>query len=273
MSAGNVRCYLCGSTQLELIVDIRQKPARETDFGIAPDAYDRQVYQCSRCTVYVNVQDMLGTDIYGREYNQATYSLKLLDTFNRIRSLPEAQSDNKQRVRRVMELNARNGRSPQDTHVLDIGSGLCVFLAELKDHGFYCYAIDPDPLSAQHALAHAGVDGAHAGTLDTFLSDQKFDLIALNKVLEHVPDPVRMLKQAKSFLSPGGFVYIELPDGDGALRNGDAVGREEFYIEHFTIFTPDSMSKLASLSGFVVREMKQIHEPSDKYSIYSFLSL
>ncbi len=219
MNANKTQCYLCGSEKRELIVDIRQKPARETDFGVAQNAYTRQVYQCLNCSVFFNIQDMLGTDIYGQQYNQATYSRKLLETFSRIRSLPEAQSDNKQRIRRIMNFNSRARREPKNTRILDVGSGLCVFLAELKDHGYQCYAIDPDPVSAQHALDHAKVDGVHAGTLDDFSSDQKFEIITFNKVLEHVPDPLRVLEKAKSFLVPGGFIYVELPDAEMAIKN------------------------------------------------------
>lgn len=267
----SVRCYLCGSERNELVVDIRSKPARETDFGIPLEAYSRQVYHCIDCSVYFNAQNMLGSEIYGQQYNQATYSHKLFENFARIRKLPEDQSDNKQRIRRIMGFISLTGRKPQSTRILDVGSGLCVFLAELKDHGFQCYAIDPDPLSARHALEHAKVDGAHAGTLDNFSSDQKFDVITFNKVLEHVPDPVRVLKMAIEFLSPGGFIYVELPDGESVLQNANAVDREEFYIQHFTIFTPGAFDILARSSGLRANVIQQIHEPSGKYTLYSFL--
>jgi hypothetical protein len=84
---------------------------------------------------------------------------------------------------------------------------------------------------------------------------------------------VRVLEKAKSFAAPRGLIYVELPDGDGALKHGNTVDREEFYIEHFTIFTPTSLKFLAENSTLSVLDIRQIHEPSDKYSIYAFLSL
>jgi SAM-dependent methyltransferase len=265
------RCYLCGGTHLALVSDIRRKPLRETDFGILPENYSRQVYQCPSCSVYLNIQRMIGPEIYANTYNAATYRRNLQANYARIRALPEESSDNKQRVRRVMEFNAQLGRAPADTRVLDVGSGLCVFLGELKTHGFHCYCLDPDPLSVQHALERVKVDGAHVGTLDDYPDNQQFDIITFNKVLEHVPEPTRALTQAKRLLTPNGFVYIELPDAEGALRVGGAVEREEFYIEHYTIFTSAAISFLSQAAGFRCLEMTQIHEPSDKYTLYGFL--
>ena len=263
-------CFLCGSNSAALVADIRTKPARETDFGVSGN-YSRQVYQCRACSVYYNVQQMLDAGIYTDAYNLATYQRNLAETYDRIWNLPEDRSDNKQRVKRVIEFNERAGRFLSQTSVLDVGSGICVFLGEMKERGFYCYSIDPAELSTRHAIEHAKVDGAHAGTLDDFQTDQRFDIIAFNKVLEHVPDPIRVLSRAKQFLSERGFIYVELPDAAGALENGDAIQREEFYIEHFTIFTLRSLNYLAEASGLRVVESRSIHEPSDKYTLYAFL--
>jgi SAM-dependent methyltransferase len=264
-------CFVCGSPEAALIADIRRKPAGETDFGISPEAYHRCVYRCQTCSVYYNVQHMVQADIYIQSYNAATYNGDLYKNYLRIRSLPDDKSDNKQRVRRVIDYQARRGRGAPQTSVLDVGSGLCVFLGELKERGFVCYCIDPDPHSARHALEHVHVDSVHCGTLDDYRPERAFDIITFNKVLEHVADPIRPLKLAKRLLERGGLIYIEVPDGEAAMRNGDAIDREEFYIEHFTIFTPSSLQYLIKAAGLRSLEMARIHEPSDKFTLYAFV--
>ena len=72
------------------------------------------------------------------------------------------------------------------------------------------------------------VDEAFHGTLFEFKSNRKFNLITFNKVLEHVDNPVEILKKSKDYLKPNGFVYIELPDGDNALKSEGIINREEF---------------------------------------------
>jgi 2-polyprenyl-3-methyl-5-hydroxy-6-metoxy-1,4-benzoquinol methylase len=115
-----------------------------------------------------------------------------------------------------------------------------------------------------------GVKAIHAD----FLKDDgfgRFDLIAFNKVLEHVPEPVAMLRKGARYLEPGGFVHVELPDAEGAAREG--FGREEFFIEHLHIFTAASFSLLVERAGFRLAALEQVREPSSKCTLRGFAHL
>ncbi len=267
-------CTLCGSDSAQLVNTLKEKPAKETDFGIPDGDYLRMIYQCSTCSVYFSRHALLADGLYSSRYNEATYARDLLTTYKRIRALPEAESDNKQRVRRVVEFHAKSGKPPNESHMLDVGSGLCVFLAEMSEHGFHCHAVDPDKNAVAHAIRHAGVEHGHAGVLGDFDPNGRlFDVITFNKVLEHVVDPIRLLKLSASFLMNRGFVYLELPDGEAALRHDDIERREEFYIEHETTFTQESTRWLIRQAGLQVAMLQSIHEPSDKYTVYAFATL
>jgi 2-polyprenyl-3-methyl-5-hydroxy-6-metoxy-1,4-benzoquinol methylase len=266
-------CYLCESNDSILIADLRQKPAGETDFQIPVGQYQRAIYQCQNCSVYFSVHRHLTSGFYEGSYNAATYQHSLREKYMKIRNLSFERSDNKQRVRRLTNFYDERGISYSKVHVLDVGSGLCVFGGELKDLGFTCSVIDPDPLAAQHAIENAHINGAHTGTLADFATEFCFDLISFNKVLEHVPDPVVTLQQAIPFLSNDGVVYIEVPDGEHALQNGAVIDREEFYIEHFTVFTAHSLKHLTETAGLRPIKYAAIHEPSDKYTLYGFYEI
>ena len=272
-SSNAPRCFLCGGGRLTDYAVIAQKPARETDFYIKPEDYLRRIMVCRDCGVFVNLHAYDLDHLYKGVYNQATYGDQVHNTYLKIRSYPQENSINKQRIKRVVGFLKEKRKGPQNTNVLDVGSGLCVFPGELKDRGFKCTCIDPDPSSVQHALDHVKVDGAFCGTLADYSSDQKFGLIAFNKVLEHIKDPVAVLADAKRLLAEDGYVYIELPDATGALKNGKIEGREEFYMEHYTVFTEASVRFLANRSGYEAVDVQAIHEPGDKYTLYAFLKL
>ena len=263
-------CYLCGAMNSTFIAKVDKKPERENDFGILPENYLRFIYKCRDCSVYFNLHENIEDGFYADAYNKAVYNHKLLDKYTQIINLPEEKSDNRQRVQRIVQFCDQMGLSYRNVKVLDIGSGLCVFLGVLKEFGFLCHCFDPDPIAVDHAVSNVKIKG-YTGTLDDFEPEEKFDIVTFNKVLEHVNDPIGMLKKAKNMLTKSGVVYVELPDGDSALKHGNAVEREEFYIEHLMVFNKDSIEYLSRKTGYDILKVESIHEPSDKFTIYAFL--
>jgi hypothetical protein len=153
--------------------------------------------------------------------------------------------------------------------VLDVGSGLCVFLHRLKaETGWNCTALDPDPRAAAHARERVGVN-AVCGDFMRLNDLGRYDIITFNKVLEHVLDPVAMLARSHEYLARGGFVYVELPDGEAA--GADSFGREEFFIDHHHVFSMQSIRTLAVRAGFDVIGTERLREPSSKYTLRAFL--
>ena len=264
-------CLVCGTPDPIPVVTIDSPPAGEKDYGIPPGRYRRTISRCRECGAYLNPAGLIPADYYTGGYNEATYAGEMLRSFTRIRSLPPEQSDNKQRARRIAAHLTERHLTPAETRILDVGSGLCVFLAELAPLGYSCWCVDPDPRAVAHAREHAGVAGGHAGTLDTFAPGEGFDLVTFNKVLEHVPDPARLLRQARALLRPGGAIYVELPDADLALRHGTAADRQEFFAEHLAVYNRSSLERLAAGADLVAADVTSLHEPSGKCTIFAFL--
>ncbi len=265
-----VTCRLCGAAGGTLRFELHEKPPGETEFGIDARRYFRRIYECDRCGVYFNIHELLRNGFYSGSYNEAVYRRNLADKFREIMGLPPERSDNKQRVGRILRFCGQKGLDFLETRVLDVGSGLCVFLAEMAKHGFHCFCVDPDPVAVRHAITVAGVEEGHTGTLDDLTLDEAFDLITFNKVLEHVQDPIRQLVRAQEFLKPDGFIYIELPDGHGALRRGRVSEREEFFVEHVTVFNRRSVQYLIEAAGLRCLDSDAILDPSGKCTLFAF---
>ena len=95
-----------------------------------------------------------------------------------------------------------------------------------------------------------------------------FDLVTLNKVLEHVRGPITMLKRAHTLLREGGTVYVEVPDGERAAADGP--GREEFFVEHVCAFSEASLGLALERAGLVERRVESVRDPSGKYTLVAF---
>jgi SAM-dependent methyltransferase len=263
-------CRLC-SGPLATAFRYDARPEGETEFGIPPERYRRSYAQCSTCGLFAADLGELDLDeLYAGAYVDATYSAEGVGaTFDRIMALAPERSDNAGRVARVADRLAA-----PDARILDVGSGLGVFPAALKRQGFHgVVALDPDERAVEHTRSHAGVDAV----LGDFMASGElglgcFALVTLNKVLEHVADPVAMLARVHDHLEPGGSVYVELPDGEAAARDPDGQGREEFFIEHLWVFGPASLAILARRAGFDLERLERLREPSGKYTVYAFLT-
>ena len=274
MKKGNLKsCFLCNGSSMETKKNILKRPLKETDFLISNTQYNRTIRKCKACGIFLNQYEYDLNSLYKKVYNERKYANNLRKHFDNIISLPYSKSDNKQRIERINNYLIKKSKSLKDMSVLDIGSGLCVFLAELKKYCKSVTCIDPSANAINHAKNYVGIENSIKGNFDNLILNKKYDLITLNKVLEHLKNPNDILQKAKSMLNPNGYIYVEVPDGDNASKKVGFINREEFFIEHYTIFNLVSFNYLARKAKLNIDEVESIHEPSDKYTIYGFLSI
>lgn len=264
--SGVPECPCCGSADLRDGFAYETPPEGETPFGIAPEDYRREYRVCAVCGHWLGLTELDLAALYEGDYVDATYSSEvgLADTFDRIMALPAGQSDNARRVARIAEFWANR----PERSLLDVGSGLGVFPARMKQAGWTCTAVDPDERAVTFLRDLVGVEAVRG---DFFELDDlgRFPLVTLNKVLEHVGEPRTMLTHAHGLLDPGGVLYVEVPDGERAAHDTQGAGREELFIEHMHVFSPASLATLVQRSGFELIELSRLREPSGKYTVYA----
>lgn len=259
-----------------MVFSYDRPPSGETVFDFFSNGqYRREIWRCRLCGHFVNHLDVDLNSLYEKEYVDATYGKVLLSTYQKVMALPPDKSDNYHRVKRINGylapiLESTGIFERRKPTVLDVGSGLCVFLARMKKYGWECTALDPDSRSVEHARNHVSIP-AICGDFMKFQGMNRYDLITFNKVLEHVPDPVEILKNCHLHLGAGGYVYVEVPDGEMAVRHGKE--REEFFIEHFWAFSMASLNFMSIQAGFDVKFIERIQEPSTKFTLRAFLKL
>ncbi len=267
-------CPMCGN-ELRRAWVYDAPPEGETRFELESDAYHREIHQCQVCGHFISLGNFDLSRLYEGAYVGATYGREgMRRTFERIVALPPERSDNWGRVERILAFAKSYfqrpefvGRSPT---ILDVGSGLGVFPYQMQRSGWSATALDPDPGAVAHIVEVAGVS-AVCGDFMKSAELGCYDAIAFNKVLEHVTDPVAMLAKSKSYLRSGGFIYVELPDGEAAAEAG--FGREEFFIEHHHVFSLASLALLVSRAGLRGLVMERLREPSSKFTLRAFLAV
>ncbi|GMQ30205.1 class I SAM-dependent methyltransferase [Algoriphagus confluentis] len=134
---------------------------------------------------------------------------------------------------------------PERKKLLDFGSGKGQFLKVAKDLGWKGLGIETEPERARFAQENYRVQ-----VLTSFYSQGKiesgnFDLITLNHVLEHLPEPMSLLKElVQQNLAVDGILYLEVPRADSwQAKIGGANWMHWDIPKHLTHWNSKSLEK------------------------------
>lgn len=158
--------------------------------------------------------------------------------------------------------------SPKTGHqrLLDIGSGNGDFVLLANSLGYRAEGLEIDPSARDFALKRGLV--VHQGGLpDSGLPSSSVDVITMNHVLEHLHDPVASLKEAFRLLLPGGKLWVQVPNLDGASNK--FWGEDSRLLEpprHLIMFNVGNLKRLFLRAGF--KNVEQLSTPNISRFVY-----
>ncbi len=140
--------------------------------------------------------------------------------------------------------------------VLDIGGGAGWQLKALRQSDTRVsrtQVVDLDP--GAQKLAEANGHAYFCGRVEDFETDERFELIVLLNLIEHVRDPRRVMRKVRELLAPGGLVLVKTPNWQAldarVFRNASWAGLH--CPRHWVLFTRESFEKLTGEVGLVAR--------------------
>lgn len=150
---------------------------------------------------------------------------------------------------------------------LDVGCGSGGSLGVAAALGWQPAGIEMDAAAAERARRFTRE--IHVGdALTAPFSPGRFDVVTAFHVLEHVPDPVAVVRRMLEWLAPGGLVIIEVPNagGWGASLFGSAWSGLELP-RHLSHFTPESLARVVEKAGG--RVVRCWHQAKPRYYLWS----
>jgi 2-polyprenyl-3-methyl-5-hydroxy-6-metoxy-1,4-benzoquinol methylase len=144
-------------------------------------------------------------DFYGREYWFSHQENDLGFSNIGIRSRTDLPERCLYWLRTVLKYKLPPGQ------VLEIGSAHGGFVALLSWAGFDATGLELSPWVVEFARDTFGVPTLLGSVEDQTIDPASLDVIALMDVLEHFPDPVRVMRHCLSLLKPNGILLIQTP--------------------------------------------------------------
>lgn len=154
---------------------------------------------------------------------------------------------------------------PEDARILDVGCGDGFHLRLLRDFGRPGWVIEGVDASvrAVDAARHANLV-VHHGTVEQLdLPPASYDLVLLIATIEHVDDPLGVLRAVRRLLRPGGRVVIVTDNTatlDFAMFGGRHWGGYHFP-RHFNLFNRATLQQLGEMADLEVDSVQTVVSP------------
>lgn len=215
-----LRCGLCGHT------------AGRTLFAVS----GRQVIRCAACGIAFTYPPP-----EAELYQDASYFTQQNEYF----SERERFRDLFQSLLEHIERHRRPGR------MLDVGCGPGFLLALARERGWEVAGVELSAWASRYAHDKLGLP-VICGSLATGLfAPRSVDVVVMNHVLEHLPDPRAALALIRDLLKEDGLLVVGVPNF-GSLAA--SIRRERWYSllpdQHLWHFTPASLGRLLRELGF-----------------------
>jgi len=155
-----------------------------------------------------------------------------------------------QRLEKIEEL-AVPGR------VLDLGCAFGFFLSVAQNRGWDAYGVDLSRFACRYAREHVGVQVLDGTLREVGFDDAFFDVVVMNDVFEHLPDPSAELAEVHRVLRAGGFLFIVTQDVSSAIVRALGSRWAQYKPrEHLYYFTPATLKLILEKSGFEVVQIR-----------------
>lgn len=224
------RCYNCKKEDIELI----HKGVR--------DNKEIDVFRCKNCgLVFLSDDEHISNSFYAN--GKMTNGIKLKDWIN------NTKTDDK---RRFLMLE----KKIKDKVLLDFGCGNAGFLNFAKNCSKKVYGLELQK-EYQSYFKECSLEIFD----DISKIPKKPDIITMFHVLEHIKNPIELLKSLKPYLNDGGRIIIEVPNRNDALiglYNCKSFQDFVYWSCHLFIFSEKNLKEIIKKAGYKIINFRYI---------------
>lgn len=154
-----------------------------------------------------------------------------------------------------------------DKRVLDVGCASGYLAEALVGQGNKVSGVELDPGAAEKARPH--LDRLVVGDVEELdlvsqFGPGEFDVLVFADVLEHVKDPVDVLRRSRALLADGGYAVLSIPNvAHASVRLALLQGRFDYQPlgllddTHLRFFTRSTFEAMVADAGFVAVDTRQ----------------
>jgi len=158
-------------------------------------------------------------------------------------------------------------------NILDIGCGSGNYLKIAKKMGMNCYGTDIYS-GAKNIFENDGIKFYNKKVEDIKFDENFFDVITLNHVLEHLADPIMVLKKINKFLKPEGVLIVHVPTSNSFnIKVFRRFCQSVDSPRHLYLYNPTNIKEIAKQAQFKIEKIEYRVPMTYNTTIYSIIYL
>ncbi|MBN2459216.1 class I SAM-dependent methyltransferase [Candidatus Woesearchaeota archaeon] len=186
-------------------------------------------------------------------------------------------------------------------NILEIGCGYGEAIRFWHKKGYDITGVEPDKHSCERINRKVGKGIAYCGSIELFKSRQKYDLIIMSHVLEHLENLPGFFKTTDKLLKKDSAIFVEVPNCEHKLTLEDSrsnpahlhhftskslkkefitqcyvIARQETLISKLDLITEKGLSKfqrVKRLFDVLVAKDKSVKAPANKANIIRLIAV
>jgi ubiquinone/menaquinone biosynthesis C-methylase UbiE len=155
-------------------------------------------------------------------------------------------------IRQIRNIERIVGRLPKKTKVVDVGCGTNMFLKHLRElRGCEGIGVDFNAKATEYIRKKLNMPVV-CGTLhEAGFDNGQFDLVTMHEYLEHEPNPLHVLTEARRITRTGGHITIEVPYIGGLPAKIFRSRWSQLDVpRHLVFYTPQTLEKMLKRCGY-----------------------
>jgi SAM-dependent methyltransferase len=230
-------CWVCGSSDTRIWKSGVDRPLRPEDLRITDSRYGTTLTlrRCRAC---------------GFVFANGAFD-GIAGLYRQLADPAYVESGDTRVLQMEWLLNHVLERRPSLASLLDVGAGIGLLVDVARRRGLEAMGIEPSHTLAAHAAA-AGIPIIEGVLPQAALAGRRFDLVTLVDVIEHVADPIGLLRQSAAHLNPNGVLVVVTPDI--ASVPSRLMGKRwwHYRLAHIGYFSRGSLAIAASRANLTV---------------------
>jgi len=240
------RCVNCGNTEF-------RQMGKGTD---RTNKFHKQVVECKNCKL------LFTNPIADRRSMQLYYS-----TYGSTH--PRALDISQKQMLFAKEVTEQFSNAEKCLRFLDVGAASGEIMQAFKMQGWEVYGIELSESYIQFIKEKRNLENVYSCEIeDAPFPANNFDFINFWHVIEHLRDPIIVLKKIYSWLKPGGKVNIGTPNPTPfyLLLSSYITAHFDLGIDHTFGFPPKVFEDILNEIGFIVKMHRVYNNPDKRYS-------